>query len=197
MSAIDCPNNPTGHDWNNSLVCGWCGATRTPAEAIVSGLASRRGGDETNARALLDAHRAEVTVKALNDAANALSHIHKACTKGRERCAGCQVRTDILDVLRSLADVLGEKATATAPTATPTFFEAGHTYAATYITGIFHFQCHLITRLPDTGATIALGYHRRADPTAVWVPADRDTASWESGNWTDIGALTTTRKDRT
>ena len=58
--SIVCPINPPGHDWANGLVCRWCDATRTVGEAIVEGLASRRGGDERSARVLLDAHRAEV-----------------------------------------------------------------------------------------------------------------------------------------
>ena len=63
MSAF-CPINPPGHDWDNGLTCR-CGATRTAAEAIESGLASRRGGDETAARSLTDAHRSEVLAKAI------------------------------------------------------------------------------------------------------------------------------------
>ncbi|MBC2903203.1 hypothetical protein [Streptomyces cupreus] len=60
MSASVCPNHPPGHVWDNGLNCRWCDATRTPAEAIVSGLASRRGGNEEAARTLLGAYRAEV-----------------------------------------------------------------------------------------------------------------------------------------
>ncbi|MEV7140709.1 hypothetical protein [Streptomyces tauricus] len=64
MSAIDCPVNPLGHDWNNGLACRYCPATRTPGEAIVSGLASRRGGTEEAARALLASVREEVLAEA-------------------------------------------------------------------------------------------------------------------------------------
>lgn len=53
-----CSVNPTGHEWDG-LACRWCDVTRTAGEAIVSGLASRRGGDEVTAHVLLDAHRAE------------------------------------------------------------------------------------------------------------------------------------------
>lgn len=60
MTATVCPINPPGHDWDNGLTCRWCPATRTPAEAIVSGLASRRGGTVEAARALLDAHTDQV-----------------------------------------------------------------------------------------------------------------------------------------
>lgn len=59
MNAAACPVNPPGHDWQNGLSCRWCAATRTAEEAIVSGLASRRGGDEESARRLLAAFLAE------------------------------------------------------------------------------------------------------------------------------------------
>ncbi|MFH9813032.1 hypothetical protein ACH4NO_18480 [Streptomyces olivaceus] len=62
--AATCPTNPPGHDWGNGLACRWCKATRTPAEAIVSGLASRRGGDETSAQKLVDAYRAQILAEA-------------------------------------------------------------------------------------------------------------------------------------
>ncbi|MFF7553625.1 hypothetical protein ACFZA9_12145 [Streptomyces olivaceus] len=64
MSATVCSVNPPGHYWQNGLVCRWCEATRTPAEAIVSGLASRRGGDETSAQNLVDAYRAQILAEA-------------------------------------------------------------------------------------------------------------------------------------
>jgi hypothetical protein len=60
MNATVCSINPPGHDWENGLVCRWCQATRTPEEAILSQLASRRGGNPQAARALLDTYRAEV-----------------------------------------------------------------------------------------------------------------------------------------
>ena len=58
--AMVCPVNPPGHDWQNGLSCRWCSATRTAEQAIVSGLASRRGGDEESARRLLATFRADV-----------------------------------------------------------------------------------------------------------------------------------------
>lgn len=58
--AMVCPVNPPGHDWQNGLSCRWCPATRTAEQAIVSGLASRRGGDEESARRLLATFRADV-----------------------------------------------------------------------------------------------------------------------------------------
>lgn len=100
MSATICPMNPPGHDWRNGLVCR-CGATRTAGEAIVSGLASRRGGSEESARALLDAFTAGL----LHDAAEVAAEIHKKCD--RTVCSRCEVRRDILDVLTSVADAIG------------------------------------------------------------------------------------------
>lgn len=60
MSATVCPVNPPGHDWENGLTCRWCWDTRTVAEAILSQLSSRRGGDPASAQSLLDAYQAEV-----------------------------------------------------------------------------------------------------------------------------------------
>ncbi|MFF7795608.1 hypothetical protein [Streptomyces sp. NPDC007991] len=54
-----CPNNPFHHDWNGSLACRSCDATRTAAEAITSLLAGWEGWDHTRATALVDQHRAE------------------------------------------------------------------------------------------------------------------------------------------
>lgn len=63
MTATICPINPPGHDWQNGLSCRWCTETRTPEDAILSGLASRRGGTREAARALLDAYTAEVAAE--------------------------------------------------------------------------------------------------------------------------------------
>lgn len=60
MIATICPINPPGHDWQNGLSCRWCTETRTPEDAILSGLASRRGGTREAARVLLDAYTAQV-----------------------------------------------------------------------------------------------------------------------------------------
>lgn len=64
MTAAVCSVNPPGHDWQNGLSCRWCQETRTPEEAILSQLASRRGGNEAAARMLLDAYRITVLTKA-------------------------------------------------------------------------------------------------------------------------------------
>jgi hypothetical protein len=57
-----------------------------------------------------NAHRAEVTAEALHSAADSASVIHQNCHRNPEVCIGCQVRADILDVLRSVADVIAPKA---------------------------------------------------------------------------------------
>lgn len=112
MNDVLCPVNPIGHEWDG-LGCRWCPATRTPGEAIVSGLASRRGGDRDSARTLLDAHRAEV----LNEAADLFERAGRIVLDG-----GIMTAAEFADKLRELA-ATGEKATAAAATATPT--EAG------------------------------------------------------------------------
>jgi ferredoxin len=106
MNVSICPINPPGHDWENGLTCRWCNATRTTSEAIVSQLASRRGGNPKDARALRNAFAADV----LHGAVEAATIIHAQCDL--KVCTACRVRRDILDVLRSVADVLAEDLTA-------------------------------------------------------------------------------------
>lgn len=60
MNATACPNNPPGHHWQAGLTCRWCHTTRTPGEAVLSGLASVRGWTPEAARTVRDAYRAEV-----------------------------------------------------------------------------------------------------------------------------------------
>jgi hypothetical protein len=106
-----CTNSPW-HEWGNGLTCRWCDATRTAGEAIVSLLASRRGGTEDAAKALLDAHRAEGRregARLLEDAA-----CDADWTRTPDYCAGLRAGAELL-----LANT-GEKATADAATATPT-----------------------------------------------------------------------------
>ncbi|MEV4861511.1 hypothetical protein [Streptomyces ossamyceticus] len=100
-----CTNNPW-HDWDG-LTCRWCDATRTAGEAIVSGLASRRGGSEDAAQALLAAHRAEV----LGDAADLFERAGRIVLDG-----GIMTAAEAAERLRELAR---GKATAEAATATP------------------------------------------------------------------------------
>lgn len=104
--AVLCPVNPIGHEWDG-LGCRWCPATRTPGEAIVSGLASQRGGNRDSARALLDAHRAQV----LNEAADLFERAGRIVLDG-----GIMTAAEFAEKLRELA---GEKATPVGATATP------------------------------------------------------------------------------
>jgi hypothetical protein len=66
------------------------------------------------ARGLADRYRAEVTAKVLHGAVEAAEVIHQRCHRDPGVCAGCQVRADILDVLRSVADVIGKSNESTA-----------------------------------------------------------------------------------
>jgi len=65
MTITVCPINPPGHDWQAGLTCRWCQATRTPGEAVLSGLASARGWSRDSARTARDAYRAGVVLEAL------------------------------------------------------------------------------------------------------------------------------------
>lgn len=110
MNATVCPINPPGHDWEAGLSCRWCDATRTPGEAVLSGLASVRGWSREAARAVRDAHRAEV----LNEAADLFERAGRIVLDG-----GIMTAAEFADKLRELA-ATGEQATAAAATATPT-----------------------------------------------------------------------------
>jgi hypothetical protein len=79
MNATVCSINPPGHDWENGLVCRWCQETRTPEDAVLSQLASRRGGNPAAARALLDAYRAEVLAEIANPADAATIYATRPC----------------------------------------------------------------------------------------------------------------------
>lgn len=61
---------------------------------------------ETELNTRLNALTAEVIAGAVGSA----EVIHQQCHRDRTVCAGCQVRADILDVLRSMADVIAPKA---------------------------------------------------------------------------------------
>ncbi|WP_405960751.1 hypothetical protein OG235_27690 [Streptomyces sp. NBC_00024] len=79
MNATVCPINPPGHDWQAGLACRWCDATRTPSEAVLSGLASVRGWSREAARAVRDAHRAEVLAEVANPADAATIYNVRPC----------------------------------------------------------------------------------------------------------------------
>ncbi|MFI1728236.1 hypothetical protein ACH40E_03145 [Streptomyces acidicola] len=91
------------------------------SEDSMGGIATLH--DVTDAAKLVDAFAAEL----LLGAAESAEVIHRNCHRDRDVCAGCQVRADILDVLRSVADVIGEQTSHTADTAPPlTVFRASH-----------------------------------------------------------------------
>jgi hypothetical protein len=155
-----CTNNPW-HDWDG-LTCRWCDATRTPAEAIVSGLASRRGGTEDAAKALLDAHRSEVLAEAdLLPKANVVAWLVK---KAREDTPVWQLASKVdrgavrPDNLRMLP---------------PDFFEPGHSY--THRDGT-DFHCVAVTAHPQTGERLAMGWH--VDSWGLHYPATVGINQW-------------------
>lgn len=94
--------------------------------------------------------------------------------------------------LLRMADEADEKATAPAASATPDFFQTGHTYQARY-GRIFQFQCEHVTTRPGTSDPIAFGFLRRVGDGPDWRAGSRTAGAWESGKWTDI--TNTTRKD--
>jgi len=179
-----CTDNPW-HEWDG-LACRWCDATRTPAEAIVSQLASRRGGSEAAAKALVDAHRAQVLAGAdLLPKADVVAWLTK---KAREntpieqlasKVARGAVRPDNLRMLPA------------------TFFEAGRTYTdgtgytAPEITT--YFRVEHVTRHPDRGHLRAIGWMRTGEPDAGWHGDFRDEGEFDG--WTDV--TDTTQGDHT
>ena len=167
-----CPVNPIGHEWDG-LGCSWCPATRTPAEAIVSGLASRRGGDRGNARTLLDAYRAE----ALREAADLFEQAGRIVLDG-----GIMTAAEAADHLRDLAAKPGEEATPAGATATPEpdFFVAGRVYTRTDRTGLhLRFFCEHLTTDPKVGDREAWGWLRRSNGTRRMLRAwDHDFPLW-------------------
>lgn len=166
MNATVCPINPPGHDWEAGLSCRWCDATRTPGEAVLSGLASVRGWSREAARAVRDAHRAQ----ALNEAADLFERAGRIVLDG-----GIMTAAEFADKLRELA-ATGEKATAAAATATPDFFEVGRTYTEPGDITDWRFRCDAITTHPGTGERTALGWkHFRGE----WSECSYDEDEWE------------------
>lgn len=119
-----------------------------------------------NARARI--HATEV----IHKAAGSVAEIHNQCH--RKVCAGCEVRRDILDVLRSVADVIGEKSSRKAD-ATPalTVFRASHD---SIVMGLY------TTR--EAAREHCEAEERRSWPgrtglTFAWIPDDSDPLSPE------------------
>jgi hypothetical protein len=160
-----CTNNPW-HDWDG-LTCRWCDATRTPAEAIVSGLASRRGGTEDAAKALLDAHHAEQRregARLLEDAA-----CDADWTRTPDFCAGLRAGAELL-----LA--AGEKATAEAATATPalTVYRASHD--------------SIVMGLYTTAAEARK--HCEAEERRAWAKSETPTFDWIEDDEDGVAEMT-------
>jgi len=169
--AQACTNNPW-HEWGNGLTCRWCDATRTPAEAIVSGLASRRGGTEAAAQALVDAHRAETLTEAdLLPKAHVVAWLVK---KARENTPVEQLASKVHrgavrpDNLRMLP---------------ATFFEADRAYTS----GTWQFRCESISSSPSTGESRALGWkYSPVYDVHLWHAVALDPDDWKHGDWTDV-----------
>jgi hypothetical protein len=106
-------------------------------------------------------------------------------------CGGCDtcVPRRLAEGLRDLAE---EKASAAAPTATPDFFQPGHTYTEPGDTTDWRFRCDSITAHPEDGERTALGWrHFRGE----WEPYAYGEDDFEIHQLADhINA--TTRKDR-
>lgn len=177
MSAAVCPINPPGHNWEGGLRCRWCDATRTPEEAILSGLASVRSWSGVGAREALDAYRANVLAEAdLLPKADVVAWLVKKAREATpvgvlaskvERGA---VRPDNLRMLPA------------------NFFEPGRTYTdgtgytAPEITTVFRVE-H-VTRHPDRGHLRAVGWSRTGEPGAKWHGDFRDEGEFDG--WTDV-----------
>jgi hypothetical protein len=110
MSAPDttgwiCPQHPFGHQWDAGLRCSLCGAERSAAEAIVSGLNSARGWNDACAERALAAHRAEVLAEAK---AETVAWLVK---KAREyRSTGSQQHALQADAISMLTDKVNQGA---------------------------------------------------------------------------------------
>lgn len=114
MTATICPINPPGHDWQNGLDCRWCDATRTPEEAILSGLASRRGGDSASARALLDAYTTTLLAELAAVRAERDEAVSVALHAAADEIAGAKqrlvVKSTVVNILRRRANQAQEAA---------------------------------------------------------------------------------------
>ena len=169
MNATVCPINPPGHDWEAGLACRWCDATRTPSEAVLSGLASVRGWSREAARTVRDAYRTEV----LNEAAEAIDVKQDEYEAEELKRFGHLDHETVLqrDAVRESAALLrqmaaGEEATPTGATATPDFFVPGRTYTSTAPFGLhLRYECEHVTRDPKTGEREAWGWLHRSDGT--------------------------------
>lgn len=174
MTYTDCPNHPPGHAWDNGLACRWCDAARTPEEAILSGLASRRGGSRDSARVLLDAYRtgvlAEVTAWLIKKA----REFHAASRKA-ERAQG-----DTCAVLASKIARGAVRADNLRMLPTAGFFEVDHTYEREHHGDTIHFLVECVSTSPDGRHRAAHGWRNRSWESG-WEAYDSDDLT----GWTD------------
>lgn len=158
MSATVCPINPPGHDWQAGLTCRWCQATRTPGEAILSGLASVRGWSPDAARTVRDAYRAEV-LAADDEAYDGELAMLRGLVATIRAVVGndSSAEKQAAEVRQLLAEHAGDEAHARllAMDTTPEFFQPGHAY--THRDGS-DFRCVAVTTHPGTGEPRALGW---------------------------------------
>lgn len=176
MTYTDCPNHPPGHVWDNGLTCRWCDATRTPGEAIVSGLASRRGGTEDSARVLLDAYRSgvltEVTTWLIKKA-------REFWTSGNRRE---RERGDTAAMLASKISRGAVRPDNLRMLPNAGFFEVDRTYTREHHASTIRFLVRCIDEPPDgLGGLVAFGW-RTEDGDVCSSPFDSDDFT----GWTDV-----------
>ena len=95
---------------------------------------------------------------------NAASIIHHACRRSPASCIGCQVRADILDALSSVADVIEEKATTPAATATPDARQAARLEAADWFASSLNAETTDWARGRGDAIAWVIGILRNPDP---------------------------------
>lgn len=195
MSTMTCPTNPPGHNWQAGLTCRWCHATRTPGEAVLSGLASVRGWTPEAARTVRDAYRAEVLAahgEAYDGQLVMLTGLVATLQAVVEHGDLAEVRKLLAEHDRGDAEAR-EKSSPTGADATPDFVQPGHTYTRP--------EPHL--RGPETGEPFAWKFlvtslstsptggravhgHRTSNTTPVWEPYSVSELGWLQDDWTDV-----------
>jgi len=80
-----------------------------------------------------------------------------------------------------------KEATASAATATPDFFQPGHTY--TKLRGTWLFQCAHVATHPGGSGRIAFGWLRRNEKHDVWLPNSKSESAWTHDGWTDVAEV--------
>lgn len=143
---------------------------------------------EADARAFLAEHDGHVRTKALAEGAEAIDVKQDECeaeerkrfgSLDHERVLQGEAVRDMAALLRQMAD--GEKTTTPAATATPDFFQPGHTYAREHHAATIRFLVRYIDDAPDGTYRVAFGW-RVEDGDFGWTPFDSDDFT----GWTDI-----------